>query len=410
MFFWYTLLYTTAFLVLLPREILKRPSKLRKRWLKERLGFISKMEKKDKKRVWIHAVSVGESIAARPVIKCLRQRGDVEIFATTVTDTGQQVMRAFLKEDEHLFYAPFDMPSAVERFVENIEPDLILIMETEIWPNLLRIAKRHSVRTCLINGRISESSYRGYRKISFFIKSVLEAFDCMCMQTEEDQRRILGLGAREDRVAVFGNLKFDVPRPERPPEWTEKLGRPRIVAGSTHEGEDEIVLEAFANIKRSFSEATLVIAPRHPERFELVAELIKKMGFRLGRRSKEEFDDVEVLLLDSIGELSSVYGGADVAVMGGSFVDKGGHNLFEPASWGVPIICGEYMYNFPLSLEFFTKGAALKTTPERLSDDILRIFKDKDSKELIGKKALDIYNRHAGAVNKTMEVINGLID
>ncbi len=405
----YSLVYSIALPLFLPRELSKRPSELRRRWLKERFGFIKANKKKDKKRIWIHAVSVGESIAARPVIKRLRQRSDVELFTTTVTDTGQKVMKEFLKDGEHVFYAPFDIPVAVKRFLNIIEPDLLIIMETEIWPNLINIANNRGVKICLINGRISESSYRGYRKIGFLMKDVLRKFQYLCMQTEEDRRRIVAIGADERKTKVLGNLKFDVPRPDCPPDWINGLGKPRIVAGSTHEGEDEIVLDAFRAVKERFPEATLILAPRHPERFDSVADLVKEKGFRLGRRSGQEFQDIEVLLLDSIGELAAVYGGADIAIMGGSFVDRGGHNLFEPASWEVPVLCGKFMYNFPLSEEFFKDGAALKTTPEGLANDLLRLLSDQSYRDRMGRKALDLYKRHSGGVDKTMEIINELL-
>ncbi len=405
----YTLVYSIALCLFLPGELLKRPSELRKRWLKERLGFIKIHPKAEKRRVWVHAVSVGESIAARPVIKRLREIPNLEIFTTTITDTGQKVMREFLRKGENISYAPFDTTAAIKRFIDRLDPDLLIIMETEIWPNLIRIASNRGVKICLINGRVSESSYRGYRKIGFFMKDVLSRFQYLCMQTDEDRKRIVDIGADVTRTRVSGNLKFDVPRPDRPPEWISMLSRPVIVAGSTHEGEDEIVIEAFRTVKKRFTGATLVLAPRHPERFNAVADLIKKRGFKLGRRSKQEFRDIDILLLDSIGELAAVYGGAEVAIMGGSFVDRGGHNLFEPASWGVPVLCGRFMYNFPLSEEFFKAGAALKTTPEGLADKLTEILADQKIREAMGDRAVSLYKRHTGGVDRTMEVIDKLL-
>ncbi|RMG67183.1 MAG: 3-deoxy-D-manno-octulosonic acid transferase, partial [Nitrospirae bacterium] len=330
----YSVLYLFALLALLPGELLKRPSALRKRWLRERSGLIPSDSEKESKTVWIHAVSVGEAIAARPLIKKLREIENLRIVVTTVTDTGQKVMSAFLKDDEHLYYAPFDLPVPLKRFLKRLEPDLLIIMETEIWPNMLRYAKKKNTRVCLVNGRISASSYRGYKRVSFFMKRILRRFDLLMMQTQEDAERILDLGAQKQKTLVLGNLKFDVPVPEDVPEWLNQIKGSLIVAGSTHEGEDEIVLDAFRKVKKSFGDAVLIIAPRHPERFSSVAELVRKSGYRLGLRSRKEFKEIDVLVLDTIGELSSVYGAADVAVICGSFIDRGGHNLFEPASWG----------------------------------------------------------------------------
>jgi 3-deoxy-D-manno-octulosonic-acid transferase len=410
MYLIYSLLYFLAFLALLPRELSRRPSKLRKRWLKERSGFLKPIEKKsDLKTIWIHAVSVGEAIAARPVIKKLREKGNIKIVVTTVTDTGQKIMRAFLRDNEELFYAPFDLPVPLRRFFKNINPSLLIIMETEIWPNILRYARKRKIPVCLVNGRISASSYRGYKKISFFIKRVLKNFDLLMMQTEEDAKRILDIGADREKTVVLGNLKFDVPVPAGIPEWMRKIKRPVIIAGSTHEGEDEIVLDAFKEVGKSFSEAVLIIAPRHPERFSSVAELVESRGYRMGLRSREEFEDIDVLVLDTIGELSSVYGGADVAVVCGSFIERGGHNLFEPAAWGVPVVCGPHMENFPLAEEFFRSGAAISVSADRLSSVIIKILSDKKYAGSIGNKAKEIYEGYKGVADRTIKNIEKLL-
>ncbi len=406
----YSVLYLFALLALLPGELLKRPSALRKRWLRERSGLIPSDSEKESKTVWIHAVSVGEAIAARPLIKKLREIENLRIVVTTVTDTGQKVMSAFLKDDEHLYYAPFDLPVPLKRFLKRLEPDLLIIMETEIWPNMLRYAKKKNTRVCLVNGRISASSYRGYKRVSFFMKRILRRFDLLMMQTQEDAERILDLGAQKQKTLVLGNLKFDVPVPEDVPEWLNQIKGSLIVAGSTHEGEDEIVLDAFRKVKKSFGDAVLIIAPRHPERFSSVAELVRKSGYRLGLRSRKEFKEIDVLVLDTIGELSSVYGAADVAVICGSFIDRGGHNLFEPASWGVPIVCGPHMENFPMAEEFFRKEAAISISPERLPQVLINLLKDRDYASAIGKRGKEIYEGYRGVIEKTMENIIGLLN
>ncbi len=410
MYFLYSILYFFALIAFLPRELLRRPPALRKRWFKERSGFISMPEtSEDSRTVWIHAVSVGEAIAARPLIKKLREMENTKIVVTTVTDTGQKIMKSFLREEEALFYAPFDLPVPLRRFLKRAKPELLIIMETEIWPNLLRLAKNRGVPVCLVNGRISHSSYRGYKRISFFMKSVLKRFDLLMMQTKEDAKRILDIGADREKTVVLGNLKFDVPLPEKIPQWMDYLKGQIIVAGSTHEGEDEIVLEAFRKVKSLIQDVLLVIAPRHPERFSAVSELVEKSGFRMGLRSKEQFEDIDVLVLDTIGELSSVYGGAHVAVICGSFSDSGGHNLFEPAAWGVPIVCGPHMENFPMAEEFFRTGAAVSISAERLDSAILKILTDHNYAESIGKRAKEIYDSYKGVIDRTMKNIKKLL-
>ncbi|HDH02298.1 MAG TPA: 3-deoxy-D-manno-octulosonic acid transferase, partial [Nitrospirae bacterium] len=265
----YNLLYIFSLTLLLPVHLLKRPPHLRGRWLKERFGFVPLRltHKGGRKRpaVWIHAVSVGEAMAARPLIERLRTGAD--IIVSTVTDTGQKVVRDFITEDEACIYVPFDNSSAIKKTAARIRPDMLVIMETELWPNLLKTIKSEGIPIVIVNGRISDGSFSGYRKIGFFMKGMLGMVDFFCMQTIRDAEKIIALGAPEEKVLVTGNLKFDITPPADILPWCEDLGRPVIVAGSTHEGEEEIILDAFNSIKRNFSGASLIIAPRHPERF-----------------------------------------------------------------------------------------------------------------------------------------------
>jgi 3-deoxy-D-manno-octulosonic-acid transferase len=262
MYFLYNLLYILALSFLFPLHLLKRPPHLRGRWLKERFGFVP-MRMIDpswqgerynhRPTIWIHVVSVGESISARPLIKRLMEQANV--IVSTVTDTGQKIVRDFITERERCIYLPFDTPFAVKRVVSRMRPDLLVIMETELWPNLLRIVKGFGTPVLIVNGRISNRSFFGYQKIRFFMKYLLMMVDYYCMQTDGDAERIIALGAPEKRVCVTGNLKFDsIPTEEGIPLWCKELSRPIIIAGSTHKGEEEIILNTFYTIKKDFKE------------------------------------------------------------------------------------------------------------------------------------------------------------
>jgi 3-deoxy-D-manno-octulosonic-acid transferase len=406
----YNLLYIFSLTLVLPVHLLKRPSHLRGRWLKERFGFVPLRltRKGDGKRpaIWIHAVSVGEAIAARPLIERLRARAD--IIVSTVTDTGQKVVRDFITDDEACIYVPFDTPSAIKKTTGRIRPDMLVIMETELWPNLLKTIKSEGIPILIVNGRISDGSFSGYRKIGFFMKGMLGMVDFFCMQTIRDAEKIMALGAPEEKVRVTGNLKFDITPPADIPAWCKELSRPVIVAGSTHEGEEEIILHAFDGIKRSFSGATLVIAPRHPERFAEVERLLRERGSGFAKKSDGFVRGKDVVLLDTIGELSSVYGCADVCIIGGSLIPKGGHNLFEPAYWAKPVVCGPHMENFPLAREFFKQGAAVEAGAEDIDRVLQDILSDPVRAKDMGRRAKDLYFKNSGALLKTLEVIGSL--
>ncbi|MEC4684264.1 MAG: 3-deoxy-D-manno-octulosonic acid transferase [Nitrospirota bacterium] len=407
----YNLFYTFSLTLLLPVHLLKRPPHLRGRWLKERFGFVPLRltRKGGRKRpaVWIHAVSVGEAMAARPLIERLRAVAD--IIVSTVTDTGQKVVQDFITDDEACIYVPFDNPSAIKKTAARIRPDMLVIMETELWPNLLETIKSEGIPIVIVNGRISDGSFSGYRKIGFFMKGMLGMVDFFCMQTARDAEKIMVLGAPEEKVLVTGNLKFDITPPAEIPAWCKDLGRPVIVAGSTHEGEEEIILDAFNAVKESFSGATLVIAPRHPERFAEVERLLGERRADFAKKSDASLRGKEVVLLDTIGELSSVYGCADVCIIGGSLIPRGGHNLFEPAYWAKPVVCGPHMENFPLAREFFKEGAAVEAGANDIDRVLQSILSDAVRAKDMGRRAKDLYIKNSGAVLKTLEVIDRLL-
>ncbi|NOY63884.1 MAG: 3-deoxy-D-manno-octulosonic acid transferase [Nitrospirae bacterium] len=404
----YNILYNAVLLTVLPYQYLKRPPQTRKRWFKQRYGFIkSPRSGINTSRIWIHAVSVGEAIAARPLVNLLRK--DYQIIITTVTETGQKIVQDYISNKELLLYVPFDTKGAVRRFLERVNPHIIILMETEIWPNLLKEAKSFNIPVVIVNGRISEHSYGNYKKVRFFMRYILSFIDLFCMQTEGDAKKIISLGALPERVKVTGNMKFEVKPPSEPPPWSTDLRRPVVVAGSTHEGEEEAILKAYKEVSRSYPDLTMIIAPRHPERFSEVETLLQKEGINYGKRSALEIKGRDVILLDSIGELSAIYAVSDIAIIGGSFIPKGGHNLFEPAYWRKPIVCGPFMNNFPLAEEFFSRGAALKVEKSHLSSALRNLLDDESMRHNMGERAYYLYEKNRGALEKTVELIRKYI-
>jgi 3-deoxy-D-manno-octulosonic-acid transferase len=294
-----------------------------------------------------------------------------------------------------------------------MNPSLFLIMETELWPGAISVMHRASVPVVLLNGRISEKSFRGYRRIAFFLKTVLRRVSLFCMQDEAYAARIRALGAPADGVKVTGNFKFDTKPPTSVPAWTAGLGRPVIVAGSTHRGEEEGLLKACGKLREEFPGLTLILAPRHPERFAEAEELIQRRGHECMRRSRfgagpepaVQLSRGGVVLLDVMGELASVYGCADVAVVGGSFIAHGGQNPLEPAYWSKPVLCGPSMGNFPFVEEFYAENAAVKVDAAGLADALGRILRSPDLAASMGRSSRRVYDRNAGAVERTLREV-----
>ena len=354
----YTLLLTVGFVLAIPWFLWKgRGSGKYLRTFRERMGRLPVYLNVDGDRsIWIHAVSVGEVLAARPLVPALRARHPLHrIFVSTTTMTGNAVARKSLRGVDGLFYAPFDFPHPVRRALEILNPSLLLLVETELWPNLIHEAKRRGTRVALVNGRISPRSFPRYRRFRRLLERTLAEVDLFLMQGDAHAERIKALGAPAERVQVTGNLKFDAVEPGRLPERLVKLlhggtgPRPLWVAGSTVGGEEEMVLSAFHRVRTTVPQARLVVAPRHPERFDAVPPLVEAAGFRCLRRSALDplaWRDGEVLLLDSLGELSQLYALASVVFVGGSLVPSGGHNILEPAVAGKPVVVGPHMENF----------------------------------------------------------------
>jgi len=368
---------------------------------------------------WVHAVSVGEVLAAKSLITGLQiSCPDLPIVISTVTLTGQAMAQKEFKSAAAIFYFPFDFAFSVNRFLECLSPRGVLLMETELWPNFIDCCRRRGVPVLMANGRISNQSFKRYKRVNFFIQEMLHALAAIGAQTEDDAARFLELGATEKQLRITGNLKFDyaLPAQDAESDWLnliraslgpESLGHV-IVAGSTMKGEEVFLLDAYNAIHAIIPQARLILAPRHPERFDEVAVLAQQSGRKFVRRSQLGGDpqDAEILLLDSIGELRAVYSLASVAVIGGSFLPFGGHNPLEPAALRKAIVFGPEMFNFKeISELFIRESAALRCTVDDLTRILIDVLKNPELQNAYGERAYDTLRRNQGATAATLNLL-----
>jgi 3-deoxy-D-manno-octulosonic-acid transferase len=374
----------------------------------------------DRPRIWVHAVSVGEVMAAVSLIRVLSERyAGHRIILSTVTETGQEVARQQLPDLGGLFYLPFDLPFIVLKVVKNLKPSLFLFLETEIWPNLLRELKRQSIPAILVNGRISKSSFKRYRLIRPLLRRALSNVNLFLMQSRQDAERLIALGAPPDRVIHTGNLKFDLSKASSGPvkiaEGSFLNGHPVIVAGSTHEGEETKVLEVYRLLLQSYPGLRLVLAPRHPHRLGQVESLLEELRLKYGiswtRRTKLDSRSVQVILLDTMGELKDIYQIATLVFVGGSLVPVGGHNLLEPASCGKPVLFGPYMDNFREIAEAVKmRDCGIQVQDENELGRSLKLLLDEPARrEAIGQRAKQWVQDEQGVVQKDMAWIEKLV-
>jgi 3-deoxy-D-manno-octulosonic-acid transferase len=375
--------------------------------------------------IWIHAVSVGEALTARALIPELRERyPGLRIFLSTTTLTGQQVARTRLPDLDAVFFFPFDLPPFVGRTLRLVRPRLFIMMETEIWPNLLRACRRAGVRTVLANGRISSRSYPRYRLARGFFRTVLGDVDRFCMQSDESARRIIDIGADPSRVTITGSLKFDS---LESPAVAAGRGAGRVlrsfripaakvvfIAASTLKGEEPMALAAFAAVRRSHPSALLIIAPRKPERFAEAEALARAEGYRVVRRTDLAVDaepHADVVILDTIGELAPLFHVATMVFVGGSLVDQGGHNILEPAVHGKPIVFGPYMQNFQEIAEAFCRHQAAVQVADAaaLVDVIVRLAGDSVERARLGAAARALVEANRGAKTRTLDAIAAVL-
>ena len=429
MYFIYSLLLAVGFLILLPRFLYDafRHGKY-VAGFRERLGTLSPA---NGPLIWIHCVSVGETQAARPlVLELKKQLPNRRIAISTTTLTGQNLAREIFKHDaERIFYFPFDWRWSVRRTLKALRPEAVLIMETELWPAFLRECERQQIPVAVLNGRLSERSFRRYRLFRGFMSQVLRGVSLAIMQTEADASRLRSLGMAADKLKVSGSLKFDAGTLPLNQALTAELRErfnftgdaPLILAASTHAPEEKIVLEAFKRLTaRAAPAARLLIAPRHPERFSEVGGLLEASGFSSARRSAPQTEsdkDAKVILLDTIGELQSVYSLATVVFVGGSIAKTGGHNILEPAAVGACILTGAHAFNFREITQKFVRAEAIIQLPAMPdSDTTLELEKlftalltNPERRRVLGERAKKLVNQNRGATERTMESLTKLL-
>lgn len=394
--------------------------------LRQRLGYLPISFNIDgEESIWIHAVSVGEALTARALVQDLRARYPrLRLYLSTTTMAGQQVARRGVQHVDGVFYFPFDWTFIVKRTLNIVKPRVFVMMETEIWPNLLRLCQERGVKTILVNGRISARSFPRYKLVRPLFRRVLQDVDRFCMQGEESARRIIELGADPGRVTITGSLKFDsLPMP------TMSHGKPRervlrffrlaparvvVMAGSTVKGEEPPIFKAFAKVKLTTPNALLIVAPRQPDRFGEVERMSTEAGFVTVRRSNLPIDaepKADVVVLDTLGELAQLYQVATAVFVGGSLVDHGGHNILEPAAFGKPILFGPHMHNFKEITEtFLANGAAMQVASDReLEEALVTLVNDPVRRARLGAAARALVEANRGAKDKTMRVVAELL-
>lgn len=410
-------LYTFLFYLALPFIYLRLLIRSRKvpgyrERLGERVGFYSYQLKEC---IWIHAVSMGETIAAIPFIKSLQAKYPSQtILVTNMTPTGAARVKATFGDSVKQAYLPYDLPGAMERFIKYMHPKIAIIMETELWPNLIHACYQHGIPVCVVNARLSEKSAHGYQRVHSLTREMLEKINLIATHGTPDAKRFIDLGASADKVVVTGNIKFDLEIPSeldaKSNALRAKLGNRFIwIAASTHEGEEAIILNVHKKIREQCSDALLILVPRHPDRFDEIASLSAQQ-FKTVRRSKNETCDTStaVYLGDTMGELLLMYSVADVAFVGGSLIPRGGHNLLEPGALRKPIIVGQHLFNFKeISELFFASGGAVKVLNEdEFTSQLQTLIANSNKREEMGKKALNVVVANRGALAKQLELVD----
>jgi 3-deoxy-D-manno-octulosonic-acid transferase len=426
----YSFLFTLGVLLTAPYYIWKRRDELAAGQWRERFGQLPEsFQQGQRGAIWIHAVSVGETLAVDGLARELQALApERKIFLSGVTPAGRAAGESRLPWVAGRFYLPMDWRGAVRAALGRIQPSLLVIVETELWPNLLRAAHEFGARVILINARLSTRSFRRYRLLRPLMRRVLENVDRICAQTEADAERFQHLGAAPERVVLAGNLKFDSapPRLAAFPRLLEEAvglsGRgPVLIAASTMPGEEELVLEAWSKVRAQYPRALLILAPRHPARFDEVAQILTGAGHSHVRRAhlasqapeiSSQVAASEVLLLDSIGELAAVLELAEVVFMGGSLVPTGGHNILEAAYWAKPVVFGPHMENFQdIARLFLEAEASIQVQDaEGLAESVLELLADRAAARRLGERAKQVLEKQAGATARVLEEIQRLLN
>lgn len=392
------------------------------RWRKglpERLGFISKKKRQilsQKPCIWMHAASAGESMSLLPIVKLVSLKyGQYQIVVSTLTEAGRIVAEKNIKEAAVFFYFPYDLPWFAKRSVKIVNPKLFIMSETEIWPNVLKSIKNREGKTILINGRISNKSFPKYKLIKFFLKEIFKFIDLFSMTTEEDASRIIELGAFPEKVVVGGHSKFEVSMPKATDNGLKFLKNKKIIiCGSTHQGEEEIILNVFNEISKDFPDLMLIIAPRQIERINDIIPIIQSYNISFIKKSEintDNSDNIRVILLDTMGELSKLYNLAYITFVGGSLVPVGGHNLIEPALSGKPVLFGPNIENFQdIADELKKKGGGIEVQDaEDLKNRLIYLLKFKEECIRLGADAKKTVSMFSGSTQKNIKYVEELL-
>lgn len=383
-----------------------------------KLGFFpaSLLKRIKKPTIWVHAVSVGEIISANFLLNNLRKKyPQHQLIISTITATGNRIARQIVNNKDLVIYLPYDLSFIVNKVISRFSPEVFIILETEIWPNLINILSKRKIPLLVVNGRISNKSFKRYQKINFLLSSVLRKVNFYCPQTKEDADRLISLGVPKEKIRITGNMKFDIDllisRYKKSDLGLEEQDI-LFIAASTHPGEEEMILKIYKDMDRK--NLHLLIAPRHIERTKEIEKIAQKNGlttqriFNLDRNSfPVSRSPFPVFLLDSVGELSSLFGIADIVFIGGSLVKRGGHNILEPAFFGKPILFGKYMFNFKeIANLFLQKKAAISVDSDReLKKAICGLLDSDKQREELGKRAKQVLEENRGATQRNMEVI-----
>lgn len=416
------LLYTLLFYLLMPLVLARllwrscKAPEYRKRW-GQRFGFVPAVPV-SQKVIWVHAVSVGETLAAVPMIQQLQsQYPEHLLVVTTMTPTGSARVKSVFGDSVYHVYAPYDLPDILNRFIRTVHPDLLVIMETELWPNLIHHCHKRDIPVVVANARLSEKSAKGYQKFSSLTAPMLQKISCVAAQHQNDGARFTTLGLGGTQLSVTGNIKFDVNLDNEvktqagllKSQWGGEMARPIFLAASTHRGEDRIILDGFEQIRSHFPELLLVLVPRHPERFDEVAELCVQQGLSVCHRSSggSPTSRDQVLLGDTMGELLLFFGACDIAFVGGSLVPVGGHNLIEPAIWAVPVLSGPHLFNFSEASRLLreSQGMVICEDANAIAEEVVALLQNPQSAKLMGNAAKSVTDNNRGALSKLLAII-----
>ena len=415
-------IYSVVFYLITPLIILRlvirglAAPNYRKRW-GQRFGFFTPSES-SKETIWLHAVSVGETLAAVPLVKALQEKyPERRLLITCMTPTGSERITAAFGDSVDHSYAPYDTPDAVARFLKRVQPKMLIIMETELWPNTVAACYKRQIPVILANGRLSEKSARGYARVSKLSGPMVAQLSAVAAQHGDDGGRFTALGLPVEKLHITGNIKFDLELNAQirlsaealRQQWDGTNQRPVLLAASTHRGEDEIILQAFSLIKQSVNNALLVLVPRHPERFNQVGDLCLDAGYSLARRSNNDStDNADILLGDTMGELMTFFGACDIAFVGGSLVSNGGHNMIEPAAWGKPTLSGLSVFNFAEVSRLLAEAGGLSLVGDAaaLAESVIVLMKNPEQAQQMGLSAQQVAEANRGALERLLAVID----